>query len=147
MKRKTCWWIAAAVWCLAIFSFTESSFFTGANTEKILRHMMNNIPFIGAKGDQESSFLNLIIRKLTHFSVFGTLAFFVYKVLAPRRFAYIGAWSFVVVYAALDEWHQSFQPGRVPLVSDVFIDALGAAFALLLVRVYLRKKQSENNFP
>lgn len=109
--------------------------------------MMNNIPFIGAKGDQESSFLNLIIRKLTHFSVFGTLAFFVYKVLAPRRFAYIGAWSFVVVYAALDEWHQSFQPGRVPLVSDVFIDALGAAFALLLVRVYLRKKQSENNFP
>jgi VanZ family protein len=74
--------------------------------------------------------------------VFGILAFLVCKMLAPRRFAYIGAWSFVVFYAAIDEWHQSFQPGRVPLVSDVLIDALGAAFALLLVRIYLRRKRS-----
>jgi len=31
------------------------------------------------------------------------------------------------LYAVSDEWHQSFTPGRTPLISDVGIDTLGAA--------------------
>jgi VanZ family protein len=34
----------------------------------------------------------------------------------------------VGVCAGLDEWHQSFQPGRTTLVSDVVIDACGDCF-------------------
>ncbi|MGG1557888.1 VanZ family protein [Geobacillus thermoleovorans] len=39
----------------------------------------------------------------------------------------------------LDEWHQSFQPGRTPLLSDVMIDACGAGIELFVVRIYLRR--------
>jgi VanZ family protein len=38
-----------------------------------------------------------------------------------------------VAYAASDEYHQSFVPGRHPGLSDVLIDGLGAATALILM--------------
>ena len=34
--------------------------------------------------------------------------------------------SIAIAYAALDEYHQSFRPGRYPSVTDVGIDAVGA---------------------
>ncbi|GAJ38335.1 putative VanZ family protein [Parageobacillus caldoxylosilyticus NBRC 107762] len=54
----------------------------------------------------------------------------------------VGAWVLAVVCACFDEWHQSFQPGRTPLLSDVVIDAFGAGIALFVVRMYLRKIDS-----
>jgi hypothetical protein len=72
LKSKSFWWIFVVAWCVAIFCFTESSFFTGENTEKILRHVMAYLPFAGAEGNQESSLWNLIIGSLL---VFLCLAF------------------------------------------------------------------------
>lgn len=41
------------------------------------------------------------------------------------------AWLLVMIYAATDEWHQSFVPGRNPSAWDVLIfDNLGALLAL-----------------
>lgn len=37
------------------------------------------------------------------------------------------------VYAATDEWHQSFVPGREASVWDVFIDTVGAVAGLFLL--------------
>jgi VanZ family protein len=34
--------------------------------------------------------------------------------------------AIAVLCAIFDEWHQSFQPGRIALVSDVVMDACGA---------------------
>jgi hypothetical protein len=39
------------------------------------------------------------------------------------------AWACATGYAATDELHQAFVPGRGPAVLDVLIDALGAAAA------------------
>ena len=36
------------------------------------------------------------------------------------------AWAIAVAYAATDEWHQSFVPGRTADVGDWFADAAGA---------------------
>jgi VanZ family protein len=37
-----------------------------------------------------------------------------------------------VIYAATDEFHQSFSPGRHPRATDVLIDSLGAAIGAAL---------------
>jgi len=37
-----------------------------------------------------------------------------------------GAWAGSVAYAASDEWHQSFVPGRSAEVNDWYADAIGA---------------------
>lgn len=42
------------------------------------------------------------------------------------------AWLLAVLYSATDEFHQSFVAGRHPTVTDVGIDAMGAAVGLLI---------------
>ena len=37
-----------------------------------------------------------------------------------------GAWAIASAYAATDEWHQSFVPGRSADVHDWYADAIGA---------------------
>ena len=68
------------------------------------------------------------------------LAFLVLRALAAggagRKKALLGAFLFAVVFAASDEWHQTFVPGRYGKVRDVALDALGAALAL---SVYARR--------
>jgi VanZ family protein len=45
------------------------------------------------------------------------------------------AWLMAVLYAATDEFHQSFVPGRNAALTDVGIDAFGAAAGLLLLKM------------
>ena len=40
-------------------------------------------------------------------------------------------WLLAILYAASDEFHQSFVPGRGPSVIDVGIDAIGAGLGLM----------------
>lgn len=56
------------------------------------------------------------------------------------------AWLLVVLYAATDEYHQSFVPGRHPSVWDVLVfDSLGAMFSLWVATVYLKQKRPEES--
>jgi VanZ family protein len=45
------------------------------------------------------------------------------------------AWLGSAVYAATDEFHQSFVPGRTPDVNDWLVDITGAAVAIVACRV------------
>ena len=52
------------------------------------------------------------------------------------------AWILAVLYAATDEYHQSFVPGRHPAVFDVMVyDNLGAALSLWLASTLKKQKQ------
>lgn len=42
----------------------------------------------------------------------------------------------VLVLAAIDEWHQSFVPGRTPRLSDIVIDLIGTGLMLALITRY-----------
>jgi VanZ family protein len=57
-----------------------------------------------------------------------------------RRWFYL-AWGMACLYSATDEFHQSFVPGRHPAVTDVMIDAAGAALALFLANRYYKQKR------
>jgi len=43
------------------------------------------------------------------------------------------------VYAVSDEFHQSFVPSRTATARDVGIDAAGAVFGVLLIRLFQRE--------
>lgn len=101
--------------------------------------------------------VELIIRKGAHFTEYAVLGFLVYLVVqmyvlkAKARFMI--AWLLSTLYAASDEFHQSFVGGRGPQVKDVCIDSAGAfvgvllsvVFLLILIRRANNKKQIKHN--
>lgn len=55
------------------------------------------------------------------------------------------AWCMAVIFAASDEYHQSFVPGRQPSPVDVALfDAGGAALGLGLLSAWFRKRVKPN---
>lgn len=94
-----------------------------------------------------------ILRKTAHFCVYGALGalLLLYSLcFAAKPPAHIlRALLAVAVYAASDEIHQAFVPGRGPAVTDVLLDSTGALCGILLVwliawAVYRRKNNSCN---
>lgn len=70
------------------------------------------------------------IDKVTHFAVFGLLGTLVCRLGSGWRGAVL-AWAATAIFAATDEWHQSFVPGRSPELADWIADVLGAATAIV----------------
>lgn len=73
----------------------------------------------------------LSIRKVGHVVVFGFLALSYLRILKENRNRYFLAWLFALLYAATDEYHQSFVLNRNGSAIDVLVfDNIGAAAAL-----------------
>lgn len=84
--------------------------------------------------------LDFVLRKAGHMVAFGTLAVLLYGAMSPsgsgmaRPAQVWAALAATIAYAVGDEVHQAFVAGRGPAATDVLIDGLGAALALLLWR-------------
>ncbi|MER1985504.1 MAG: VanZ family protein [Solibacillus sp.] len=74
------------------------------------------------------SFIELLIRKATHFSGYGAISvlFLLFYHKLQWKFPSLLAVLSIVIIASLDEYNQSFIPSRTGAVQDVVIDVLGA---------------------
>jgi len=88
--------------------------------------------------------LDFIFKKSAHFTVYAVLAVLFRRALPPSRWIWALSWVLTVLYAASDEWHQSFVPGRHPQLTDVLIDACGATTGLLIFWWLQRRAQAAN---
>ena len=78
---------------------------------------------------------DLILRKLGHFSGYAALAtLWIWALRRSFRHAIPISVAISLVYAASDEYHQTFVPGRTGTPIDVAIDAAGIALVVWLVR-------------
>ena len=77
-----------------------------------------------------------LVRKLAHMTEYGILCLlacaFVHGYSGNWKVCGISAVAVAALYAATDEIHQLFVPGRAGRFSDVCIDTLGAVIWLLL---------------
>lgn len=128
------------------FIFEMSTSLGGANhtsrlIEPILRWLL---PYATS---ETIGHLHFLIRKAGHLTEYAVLALLTLRAarLSPRQ--PITGWSWRAAgvalllsagYAATDEFHQSFVPGRTASAGDMGIDTSGAAAALALAA--LRKK-------
>ena len=101
-------------------------------------------------------FLNHVLRKIGHFSVYAVLSLLLFRswmaTLAARMpgrrlssmwsaRAFALAISGAVLVASLDEFHQSLVRFRGPSVKDVILDSFGAIFAQMILIVVLYGKR------
>jgi len=101
-------WLAIAGWMALIFFFSSQ-------------------PQLPSAPDP---WADLIFKKGAHFTVYAVLAVLFRRGLPPSRWSWALSLVLTVLYAASDEWHQSFVPGRHPQLTDVLIDVCGATTGL-----------------
>lgn len=89
---------------------------------------------------------DFIIKKSAHMLGYALLALAYLRAFNGDISKWKLIWLLAILYAATDEFHQSFVPGRGPSVIDVGIDAIGAFLGLLWAKKtsVFRHPTSEN---
>ena len=81
--------------------------------------------------------LHPIIRKLAHFSIYTVVGFSIMGFMCTFDIKNILKLTYStiigVVYAITDEIHQGFTPGRVPSLTDVYIDSIGVLTGIFIL--------------
>ncbi len=146
--------ILALAWCALIFFMSNEPATESAERSGSIADILAPIFVSGFEElevwEKEDILLDIdhIVRKTAHFCVFAFLgAVFTFASLWHSRtwFAHLSLpWICGALYAASDEFHQAFVPGRGARFSDVVLDSagvlFGALFVLVLARVLLRRK-------
>jgi VanZ family protein len=95
-----------------------------------------NLPELGlGQGD-------LLFRKGGHMVGYCLLALTFWYGMRWDRKRWWFAWMVAVLYAFADEFHQSFVPGRTPLLGDVAIDSVAAGLGLFFRYVMMKFKKN-----
>jgi VanZ family protein len=128
---------------ITVFCFSNQQGETSGNTSGRIIKVILKI-FSKDISEEQVQKLQLPIRKLAHFTIYaigGTLAILLlnqYNIPLIQKILY--SQLIISAYAMLDEFHQSFIPGRTASLWDVLIDSTGALTAILLITlIFIRK--------
>lgn len=144
--------VALGAWLgwMGLIFYLSTKGWGGHQTESFLEKLLT--AYLPPVRDQLSrtdlDLLNYTVRKLAHFTEYAILTTLGYRACSKAlnqipttalKFALFVS----ILFAISDEFHQAFEPGRTSLITDVFIDGLGASFAaLLLLRFAVRTQPS-----
>jgi len=99
-------------------------------------------------GLAQSQYENIhhIIRKCAHFTEYFVYFVLLYRAVRAGREGWRWSWGSIALliaalYSATDEFHQSFVPGRGASPYDSLLDTTGAFIALVVVWLWLRRRQ------
>jgi VanZ family protein len=145
------WW-PALLWA-ALISIFSTGTFTDENTASVIIPILH---WLLPKASYDTLLLlHHIIRKTAHFVEYFIFSLLILRALrAGRRDARL-RWALAAIlivagYASLDEFHQSFVPGRTPAISDVLLDTSGGTAAqaiagLVLLWGHIRERQRRSD--
>ena len=137
--RRQVWlgWLPVLIWMGLIFSASTDNF-SSEHTSRFIEPLLRWL-FHGRLSADTIGLIHFLIRKLAHLTEYAILAVLLWNALrlsaagaSMRRLcglAVLGS----TLYAASDEFHQSFVPGREATVRDVLIDTAGATAGLWLL--------------
>lgn len=146
MDNNKLWlsWIPALLIMVMIFMFSmengnQSSDLSGSLTKSMVEAVIDAIDLELTQVKEENiiEFIHTPIRKVGHLTEYALLGIAVSFPLLIKH-GLKGKKQFLIgllictLYAATDELHQLFVPGRSGMVTDVLIDAVGAGLGILL---------------
>lgn len=136
-------WTIVVLWLALIFTLSsqpaiQSNSLSKKVTEIVMRKVGSLLPLSVESSTTTDmvSHLNNFIRKSAHFGIYFILAILVMNALNQSKIkgfrAAIFTLIFCILYAASDEAHQLFVPGRGAQIADVIIDSTGAFLGILV---------------
>jgi VanZ family protein len=136
----------AFVWMALIF-LGSTDMLSAEHTSRFL------VPFLRWLDPQISlaalAVIQFGIRKLAHLTEYAILAMLLWRALRSGTrwqmkisILFLVAALACAIFAASDEFHQSFVPSRTPSTHDVMIDICGALVGLAICWVFTRRKSA-----
>ena len=116
----------------------DSSLTSGRVCRFLAKHLFTNFKSMSAETQgQIVAGMTHIVRKGAHFSEYALMGFLWYLWLYRIRLAPLLSVFATTLYAATDEFHQTFVQGRSGEVHDVLIDSAGGVFGVLIAFILL----------
>jgi VanZ family protein len=145
-RRFVRYWMPVIVWMALIF-LGSTDILSAEHTSRFL------VPFLRWLDPQISpatlAQLQFAIRKLGHLTEYAILAILLWHALrggtrwqAKMSVLFFIAWVASAVFAASDEFHQSFVPSRTASPNDIMIDICGAAIGLAICWMFTSRQKS-----
>lgn len=153
--------VLALIWMCVIFAFSaQNKEESGAVSESFSYRMVTSTGhFFHWNLDEDelheiADAIEGFVRKAAHMSEYAILAILIFIWLGLWEMKLfrksVAAFAVSAVYAASDEFHQLFVPGRAGKVTDVLIDSSGALLGVVifvalgeLVRIMRRRKEQK----
>jgi len=137
-------YIPLILW-LGFITYASTEGFSAANTSRIIGPIVLWL-FPNTSADT-MEVIHFTIRKIAHFTEYGILGYLAVRAFRTSpgpniiRYWFLLSLSIVVLYALMDEYHQSFVPSRTASIYDSFIDMTGGLTVILLLRLWYRERQ------
>ena len=139
MKKKVINIILLIIWLGVIFFFSAESGEKSSNTSGIFTDIIK----VFIKDENKIDDAKLVIRKIAHFTEYLILALLIVNVIKDYKEINYKLLLLTLImcflYAASDEWHQTFVPGRSGQFIDVLIDTSGSLVGLIFYKLIKRK--------
>ncbi len=146
MKSFLKYWLPPFIWLGVIF-VGSTDVMSAEQTSRFV------VPFLRwLKPDisiETLVFIHFLIRKLGHLTEYAILAMLlwrgVYRGMNLRMkmsILFLLAWLVAAIFAATDEFHQSFVPSRTASPIDVMIDICGAMIGLIICMIFAAQGRS-----
>lgn len=146
IKQRWFTWCLVIMWMFIIFYLSHqpastSSELSGGITKWVIPSVQTALPF-----PIEAEAFHSFIRKFAHFSAYFVLGILLMAALRLNQMFHriCTALFIAILYAASDEFHQTFIPGRSGEVRDVLIDTAGSMTGILVYLcihlIYTKKK-------
>ena len=136
------YWLPVVIWLMMIF-IGSTDLMSAEHTSRIIGPILRWLhPGISPARIEQVQF---VVRKMAHVSEYALLSLLILHALAnttrQARFAGAASITFLIsgVFAASDEFHQSFVPSRTSSVRDVMIDITGAIVGITIYWSFLHK--------
>src|SRR6266513_1621866 len=136
MRRFFKYWLPLLIWVCVIF-LGSTDVLSAEHTSRFM------VPFLlwlkPEMSPEKILFILIVMRKSAHVSEYAILALLLWRALRSNptlrttRPMLLGAVLVAcIVFAASDEFHQSFVKSRTPSIRDVMLDVAGALMGLLI---------------
>ena len=135
---------------MAFISFASTGNFSASNTSRIIGPLV--LWLFPDTTPETMLAIQAVTRKMAHLTAYALLG-----ILAARAFRgspreglrarwFVAALILVIVYALVDEYHQTFVPSRTGSIYDSLIDMAGGFAALVIVsrRDWFRRRASNS---
>ena len=147
MKPFLKYWLPLVIW-LGVMFVGSTNLMSSEHTSRYI------VPFLlqlkPGMSPRTIWIILVVARKCAHVTEYAILALLLWRALGSVPFLHAKIWMLFVaallgcaVFAASDEFHQTFIKSRTPSVRDVFLDVAGALVGLLIAASFTHRDRNK----